>query len=139
MLQKDKDLILRDICMRLPYNVMLRIESYDVQHNDKLIKRDIMLSSDNISYCFKNSQWVSFKPYLRSFDFENMTEEEIDEWSSIIIPTDLKLPSSKDFRAAVLVDELPIAINWLCSHHFDFNGLISKRLAIEAPQNIYSN
>lgn len=30
-------------------------------------------------------------------------------------------------------------INWLNAHHFDYQGLIEKGLALEAPEGIYKN
>ena len=74
MTQEEKQLLLTDLCARLPYGVKINIEYYDLQGNGKLKNRNIVLSQNNIGYCFQNSHWASFKPYLRPM--LSMTEEE---------------------------------------------------------------
>ena len=134
MNQKDKELLLADLCARLPYGVMLNIEYYNLQGDGKLKNRDVILSYGNIGYCSDNTNWVSVKPYLRPMS--SMTEEEcieldnieatIENISKVIpnIPYHIEVVSSKQ-------------IDWLNAHHFDYRGLIERGLALEAPKDMY--
>ena len=112
MKQENKELLLKDLCARLPYKVKLqyfgKIPNYFIR---KLTEDDLILtlSVDNFSYIEKTI--VYYKPYLRSID--TMTEEERAEYG------------------LVLCDELSInQFDWLNAHHFDYRGLIEKGLAI---------
>jgi hypothetical protein len=122
MTQEEKQLLLQDLCARLPYGVMLNIDYYDLQGDGKLKNRDVILSYGNIGYCSDNTNWVSVKPYLRPMS--SMTEEEEDEWWEF---------DNKN----TIVETHSYSIDWLNAHHFDYRGLIPKGLAIEAPKEMY--
>ena len=120
MTREEKELLLKDLCARLPYKVKLqyfgKIPNYFIR---KLTEDDLILtlSVDNFSYIEKTI--VYYKPYLRSID--TMTEEERAEYG------------------LVLCDELSInQFDWLNAHHFDYRGLIEKGLALEAPEDMYN-
>ena len=134
MKQEDKQLLLKDLCARLPYEVKCQYTSQDY----KKIKRDfictliqirtiskkfiIMCSDNHLDYCTYETDLNILKPYLRSMS--NMTEEERNHWKCISIGC-----PDWDFTAR--------ALDWLNSHHFDYRGLIEKGLALEAPENMY--
>lgn len=122
MTQDDKKLLLKDLCARLPYGVNLHIEFYNLQDDGELASRDVKLTTGNICYCFDNSHWVNFKPYLRSMS--SMTDEE------------------KDY--VIHLAELPCAaqtceqkVDFFNSHYIDWRNLIPKGLALEAPDGMY--
>ena len=123
MTQQDKDLILKYLCMALPYGVVIKITSdggmLDVSYNIKLdadLLSDLLHGEDD------------FMPYLRSMS--SMTEEEKKEFNNI--------PSIKNYQ--IVNGDLPwdVAnykqIQWLLKKHFDFIGLIPKGLAIEVSK-----
>ena len=123
MTQQDKDLILKYLCMALPYGVVIKITSdggmLDVSYNIKLdadLLSDLLHGEDD------------FMPYLRSMS--SMTEEEKKEFNNI--------PSTKNYQ--IVNGDLPwdVAnykqIQWLLKKHFDFIGLIPKGLAIEVSK-----
>lgn len=109
MTQEQKDLLLKDLCTRLPYGVKL----YHISTNDisilEIIGKDFI--DGNIHDIIGN-----FKPYL--FPISSMTEEQDEEFMNIQIG----YPS----------------IDWFNKNHFDYRGLIEKGLAIDATGlNIY--
>ena len=112
MTQKDKELLLKDLCARLPYRVHMHTNSTD---NIELL--DIVRDID-----YEDQYWINgyyyvedVRPYLRSM--EDMTEEEKKRW--------------EDF---CFIDTGEI-YDFLNSNHFDYRGLIEKGLAIAVTEN----
>lgn len=125
MTQEEKQLLLKEVCARLPYGVKINIEYYDLQGNGELKNRNIVLSQNNIGYCFQNYHWVSFKPYLRPMS--SMTEEEKDDYENYTLHW---CDKSEYGYASEIVD-------YLNQHHFDYRDLIHMGLALEAPEGMY--
>ena len=155
MIQENKELLLRDLCARLPYGVRGdRIWTAPVSGSPE--KGIYVFDTFDINvlttgyydcgeYGFREVRNYSFKPYL--FPLSSMTEEqkkELDKkfhvigiyWNNIKIcyhsegywDTDLEV----DFQDWLWL------INWLNKNHFDYHGLIEKGLAIDASGlNIY--
>ena len=117
MTQKDKELLLKDICPRLPYETMF----YSNSNGD-----ECLLSID-LEYCKVNELYTieQIKPYLRPMS--GMTGEEFEEYGNI---TEHISIGSLDFNIAN-----PNAFDWLNAHHFDYRGLIERGLAIEVTEN----
>lgn len=122
MTQEDKELLLKDLCARLPYNVIINCTDSDTDYN-------CFLTTDIVNELFHNIEYYNYKPYLRPMS--SMTEEEIKEFTSI---TENVLVIGKKYTAILGID----SINWLLEKHFDFRGLIEKGLALEAPEGMYS-
>ena len=119
MTQKDKELLLKDLCARLPYGVIVQYRGHNT-----IIKNKLLTGSDldcNMEY---------YKPYLRPMS--SMTEEEYDQ---LYIDSRVKNDSIDILDA--LENDMD-AIDWLLKNHFDFRGLIPKGLAIEAPKEMYN-
>ena len=125
MKREEKELLLRDLCARLPYEVKVNIEG----------RLDAVLCDVNIengSACI----WVDgvdydieyVRPYLRPMS--SMTEGEKVEYCAL----QDKFLRSSEFP---VTDAYEI-FDWLNSHHFDFRNLIEKGLAIEAPDGMYN-
>lgn len=139
MTQEDKELLLRDLCARLPYNV----KAY-VKHWAKLDRKyyegvytveSIHPSLNNIlvySERFAVDVLVGYydyeiKPYL--FPLSSMTETQKEEYAHILVMSS-NLASSQLLGMTVE--------DWLNKNHFDYRGLIEKGLAIDATrQNVY--
>lgn len=135
MTQNDKELLLKDLCGRLPYGVKCYIpESNEVKtlggiHEDgENTLFDFLGDSRKIVY--GTQLYISeFKPYL--FPMSSMTEEQKEEYCQL---QQKIIYNSKGF---VNTDILSY-INWCYENHFDVNGLIPLDLAIDATGlNIY--
>lgn len=127
MEQKDKELLLKDICARLPYGVkcnvgekipytLCRIEIDNV--NGHLL--DFIETKDGLDMQVYLSE---VKPYL--FPISSMSEKQNHEF----------LSTCNGYCDYYWTEE---TFDWLNKNHFDYRGLIEKGLAIDATElNIY--
>ena len=143
MTQEDKELLLKDLCARLPYGVkMIDTEPYCAEHSPILTLSYI--SEDNGIGCragkgFMATSLGSIKPYL--FPLSSMTIEQQKE-ANIFDDMDMDILSENLGRNHRNKTNIPTAtynyIDWLNKNHFDYRGLIEKGLAIDATGlNIY--
>ena len=127
MTQKDKELLLKDLCSRLPYNTICQVE---FKNCGKYETKNMTLSGifkDEAYFTIENGSVYSnnYKPYL--FPLSSMTEEQKEEYQYIterwMYDSSYSISDSTD---------------WLNKNHFDYRGLIEKGLAIDATGlNIY--
>lgn len=138
MTQQDKELLLKDLCARLPYNVICQVE---FKENGKYNSKIMLLSgifTDEAYFTTKGGSIYSngYKPYL--FPLSSMTEEQHNEFFSYYHNIEMaEVKSSGDYlKAAYIGDDAKYS--WLNKNHFDYRGLIEKNLAIDATNlNIY--
>ena len=151
MTQEQKDLLLQDLCARLPYGVKVKVtpvpELGHLAYDAKLFNINTnnvfgVITDDNVKYIPHNIEEI--KPYL--FPLLSMTEKQKEELLYNYIHNDIYFDDFTDYFLAgelwhdicVSIDALPELINWLNKNHFDYRGLIKKRLAIDATnKNIY--
>jgi hypothetical protein len=149
MNQEDKELLLQDLCTRLPYNLYIRVEEFNVPKNEAITEgfvgnylKDNRCNDYDADDLLNElaDDCISIKPYLRPMS--SMTEEEIYEFQAILGPSievghgfvDILDSSIHAFSFL----ELQALFDWLNAHHFDYRGLIKKGLAIEAPEGMYN-
>lgn len=120
MTQEDKQLLLRDLCARLPYGVIMT--------NIELPQTHYPLTCGDLHDAMFDDDWDDV-PYLRPMS--SMTEEEEKEICQFMKDYNL-LPGLN--KAAVFCGEIT---DWLNKKMFDYRGLIPKGLAIEAPEGMY--
>ena len=122
MRQEDKELLLKDLCARLPYGVCVHIRYKEGEPSyGRLTPIDIQW--------FINSNIENIKPYLRSLS--TMTEEEKKEYGEIVVKSqDCSYRNNESATTAVN--------DWYLSKGFDVRSLIPKGLALEAPKNMYN-
>lgn len=142
MTQKDKELLLKDLCSRLPYNTICQVE---FKNCGKYETKNMTLSGifkDEAYFTIENGSVYSnnYKPYL--FPLSSMTDKDLVEFLQIK-GMNLNTDELKTFRRreTAIVSTLPSYsrhIDWLNKKHFDYRGLIEKGLAIDATGlNIY--
>jgi len=123
MTQKDKQLLLKDLCARLPYGVRIEL-TWWVRGEGKCI--NTTLKPDHIKLLLNIEDGaIEIEPYLRPMS--SMTEEERTEY--------IKLNALVSIDGILVVDGENV--DWLNAHHFDYRGLIEKGLVIEAPEGMY--
>ena len=125
-----KQLLLKDLCARLPYGVK-------VIYSNIIMEIFVISTFLNNTCCLKwdshkgyynqtNANIGKFMPYLRLMS--SMTEKERKEYEHIAhgieVENGVRIPNVHQ-------------IDWLNAHHFDYRGLIEKNLALEAPEGIY--
>ena len=129
MTQEHKELLLKDLCARLPYNVICQVE---FKENGKYNSKVMLLSgifTDEAYFTTKGGSIYSneYKPYL--FPLSSMTNEQKQEYKYI---TERWM-----YDISYAIGE---STDWLNAHHFDYRGLIEKGLAIDATGlNVYSS
>jgi hypothetical protein len=124
MKRKEKELLLKDLCSRMPYK-------FKMTTNNKGYIYSPQCSLPNLETLINRGDL----PYLRSMD--SMTEKEKKEYQAkqSIILFEKGIPGKKAPRI-VRADTLE-SYDWLNEHHFDYRGLISKGLALEAKEGMY--
>ena len=129
MTQEEKELLLRDLCGRLPYGVKVDAVPYadpQILCSIDPIRKEFRLDFGEYKNIFATN-WVGeeysvVKPYLRSLS--SMTKEEEKEYENCF--------QSDDTTAATLL------VDFYNKRHFDYRGLIEKGLALEAPDGMYN-
>ena len=118
MTQEEKELLLKDLCCRLPYGVkgVITYDKSNTTFTVEGIDNNILHLSD-AEECYVED----FKPYLRPM--ESMTKEEFEEFNNLLetsfyLFTDIKLLSLAQ-------------LEWLNKNHFDYMRLIDDDLAID--------
>lgn len=141
MTQKQKDLLLKDLCSRLPYRVKVQRLSYQTPLQLLSINPNgVTWVTGDKGYPFE-VDWTDCKPYL--FPLSSMTEEqyyELQDCSSADCLEHMKL--IKTLRDCTDFTHWPLyeyrVIDWFHKNHFDYRGLIERGLAIDATgKNIY--
>ena len=120
MTQEDKELLLKDLCGRLPYRMKVKTEhGYEtLECIDCFDLLDIRINVGN-----ENEYSLDeIKPYL--FPLSSMTEEQREDYISIFY-------KKNDCWTIETFD-------WFNRNHIDYRGLIEKSLALDATNlNIY--
>lgn len=127
MTQEDKDLLLRDLCARLPHKVIVEFVSYECEEKPWFGE----LSCKDLDYFIHDVGIIEIKPYL--IPISSMTDEQKKEFDQLI---ELELKAINDE-----IDPMQATIfevDFYNKHHLDWRGLITKGLAIDATGlNIY--
>ena len=137
MTKEDKQLLLKDICARLPYGVMIYLHTSSDRGSTIVLNSSIYGFIEDV---LNNSPYEikEIKPYFRPLT--SMTEEEwliLKEW--IFIASDTKGKIYFDGFRNISAEDTIKAIDYLISHHFDYRGLIEKGLALEAKEDMYGS
>ena len=132
MNQEDKELLLKDLCARLPYGVKVYAGEDLAMTLKQIDYKGFYESWENEDFkC--HSRWMF--PYLRPLS--SMTEEEENEWNGLNIDPLLEAVKERHTRIEDLMLRAKSQykpIDWLNVHHFDYRGLIEKGLAIAVTE-----
>lgn len=129
MTQEEKQLLLKDLCGRLPYGVKIII-----RNDYTLTLEDMEFNAYHLTTASYDFEYRWLRPYLRPMS--SMTEEEakevcrLENFENRIICV---IPNNHTYHFTVG----DAVTDWLNEHHFDFRGLIEKGLALEAPEGMY--
>lgn len=129
MTQEDKELLLKDLCAKLPYGIKASYygaaEERETWDEIECITLDGYVDIGQYSLPIEG-----IKPYL--FPLSSMTDKEWEDYQNIRMIDWVDGDINGTFINAGLI------VDWLNAHHFDFRGLIEKGLAIDATGlNIY--
>ena len=136
MTKEEKELLLKDLCARLPYGVKLEFYASATKQTyvctllglEPEEEEPIIAKTEN-GYFYMLAGNV--KPYL--FPLSSMSEEQQKEFDQLI---ELELKAINDEIAHTQVTTFEV--DFYNKNHFDYRGLIEKGLAIDASGlNIY--
>ena len=121
MTQEEKQLLLKDLCARLPYGVKcIEIGSpvFRLYTIVSIYKDNVQVETDEggIIAC----DISAIKPYLRPMS--SMTDEEREKF---------RYGFGSDLYGNIK------RIDWLIANHFDYHGLIPMKLARKAKEGMY--
>lgn len=119
MTQEHKELLLKDLCERLPYEVKISV------NNNIESLQGINVLDNIVEYgSFLSSGIEEVKPYL--FPLSSMTDEQEKEYNDL------------NYYELGWFPHTEKALDYLIKNHFDYRGLIPIGLAIDATElNIY--
>lgn len=157
MTQEEKQLLLKDLCVRLPYGVKAKVLNEDILRYDYSSEEGGFINGiENINdglfviKCRKDGYVLSydeFKPYL--FPLSSITEEMLEELNANglfkyrdtianVSHLESKNGISEEIYTYIDIESISVLIEFFHSHHIDYRGLIEKGLAIDATGlNIY--
>lgn len=129
MTQEERNILLKDLSARLPYETKIQLSTNEVGVLSGVAKRTCTVFTNTVFTKgritppdFYDVRINDIKLYL--FPLSSLTEEQKEELADMEI-------SSKEFLGVKTID-------WLNTHHFDYRGLISRGLAVDATNlNIY--
>ena len=143
MTQENKELLLKDLCARLPYEVIGKCEidaSYDTSFNTIFQTHKF----DAVVYGLKE-ELLFVTPLIEDIDEQNFAEEEVANGVFILDFKPYLFPLSiisnktlRNFDAFADAKTSCVIIEFFNSHHIDYRGLIERGLAIDATNlNVY--
>lgn len=129
MTQEDKELLLKDLCARLPFMPKIKItyQQQGIRGTDEgSVSCDFI---EKIVNDLRNGVITDMQIYLRPMS--SMTEEEEIEYDATfdtIKMSDGHYDSTMTYKS----------FDFLNANHFDYRGLIEKGLALEASDGMYN-
>ena len=136
---EDKQLLLKDLCARLPYKVKGVYARTDIK-NLSICEITTHLYGE-MEESFNGKEKYEFIPYL--FPLSSMTSEQLFEVQEIMGKNEIEIEDGffniiDSSRNTITYLEILAVLEWFYKNHFDINGLIEKGLAIDATGlNIY--
>ena len=131
MTQEDKQLLLKDLCARVPYGVKINENTQGDFTVIGLTTKRVFTTCETEG-CHNDFPIENIKPYL--FPLSSMMVEQRYELHDLI--RDLNMLAIDGEIGDWIVSSSEI--DWYNKYHFDYRGLIEKGLAIDATNlNIY--
>jgi hypothetical protein len=148
MKKEDKELLLEDLCGRLPYGVKCQVQEDEFTYIGTLCRIEVDNENGHLLDFTESMSGLDcqvylseVKPYL--FPLSSMTSEQLFEVSQIIGKDEVEIRE----RFLDIIDtechvitylEILELLEWFYKNHFDIYGLIEQGLAIDATGlNIY--
>ena len=142
MTQEEKQLLLKDLCARIPYQPLCK----KIDTEDDFCESDVPLGYSLRDFVGNK---VIIKPYLRPIS--SMTEEEKDDLCKLcdfeksyddrdyFSHYGIEIISEYCVNGEKIVESIInyCVIDFFYEHHLDWRGLIPMGLAIEAPEGMY--
>ena len=142
MTREDKELLLKDLCARLPYGVKIEFTLWVMDEGTCM---STTLEPDHIEQILNDEVGdAEIKPYL--FPMSSMAEEQCHRFYFGFVENEIDYNDFKKYyfdgclwnKVLTTISDCGDIIDWFNENHFDYRGLIEKGLAIDATGlNIY--
>ena len=126
--QENKELLLKDLCARLPYGIKFLRESWNYEWDQEQSVIEVLEDIDKDGYINNTKVYDvgDIKPYL--FPMSSMTEEQSKVYDELI---------NGMFGTGALIN-FEVLTDFFNANHLDYRGLIRKGLALDATNlNVY--
>ena len=133
MTQEDKDLLLKDLCARLPYHPIVSV-AYNYADKGIVWGFDV-LRIKLLLEIEEEENWEYIKPYIRPMS--SMTEDEKETYYNLCYEEEREELEFGEWAARIHYHDTIESIDYLNSIHADYRELIPKGLALEAPEDMY--
>lgn len=153
MIKEEKDLLIQDLCSRLPYGVKIELRNSRIYHHENISKGNrntidklkgftgkyfTIYHDDPLDWSWSDSdiEVEDIKPYL--FPMSSMTDEQYDEMYNYCYEVEKEASKFSNGGLKIIYNYELVKFDWLNKNHFDWRGLIPMGLAIDATNlNIY--
>lgn len=138
MTQADKELLLRDLCVRVPYGVKIQYMNniFAIEYVSPMYGEVKLDASDNWTIGVSE-----VKPYL--FPLSSITKEMMEEPNiygffkyrdtiANVGHLESKNGVSEEIYTYIDIESISALMKLFHSHHIDYRGLIEKGLAVDA-------
>ena len=123
MTQEEKDLLLKDLCARLPYELLISIDGNRYRMEEIC---NALIGIDTYKIRIDGCDIEKVKPYL--FPLSSMSEEQSKTYHELV---------SGMFETSTLIN-FEVLTDFFHKNHLDYRGFIPMGLAIDATNlNIY--
>lgn len=135
MTQEHKELLLKDLCAKLPYGI--KAFYYGTEEECETWEEIEGITCDGYVDIGQYSLPIeSVKPYL--FPLSSMTDEQKKEYYNLCFEEEREEREYGEWITRVYYHNTIESIDWLNKNHFDYRDLIEKGLAIDCTNlNIY--
>lgn len=132
MTQEDKELLLKDLCCRLPYGVLIQDDYLvddemflPVAETDRLVDIDVdeelLMTNGGSTYHIDE-----VKPYLFPLSTDFTVDQRVEYSKTLVIFDESHCSQTSE------------TYDWFNKNHIDYRGLIEKGLAVDATgKNVY--
>lgn len=129
---ENKDILLKELCARLPYGVVChtsvgdyKLLGIDIYKNEVHLDSPVYDEGDG----YFDLECEEVKPYLRQMS--SMTQDEIEKYRQLCETDD------GDFTGEPLYFNTCESFDYLNSIHVDYRNFIARGIALEAPKDMY--
>ena len=134
MTNEEKELLIKDLCARVPYGTFVHVEWYETEKSEICEEDEEEPNIHTLTSCNYYGECIldgnlsktiyDIKPYLRPIS--SMTEEE---------KKDFGVPFTSE--GLVTLADTVECMDWLNKKGFDYRGLIPMDLALPATEDMY--
>lgn len=138
MTQEEKQLLLKDLCARLPYGVKGTVEievstgEYSIESGHLLfMEKEIDVELLGIN---KETEDIEVHPLNNNIDLDGY-DYAINDFIQYLRPlSSMTKEEKREYSKCMWAYQ---DVDFCNEHHLDYRGLIEKGLALEAPKDMY--